>query len=1306
MNAAVDSIPSAPDWLAGDSEVAQLIRQKDWSNTPLGPLEQWPQSLRTTLSICLGSRYPLEIWWGPQYLHFYNDAYQPILGGKHPGMLGAPGIEVWSELWDVIGPMLDDVRRNGTSTYSENLPLMMMRNGYLEETYFTFSYSPLRDESGGIGGVFCACSETTEHVLGERRLRLLSQLGSHAHESQSAVEACAHAAAIIRHGKAEMPFALLYLLDAERDSASLAASVSLANGHAAAPAQIELTEAETAWPLRDALLLRKPIVVDRLEERFGPMPGGLWSESSTQAVVLPLSGVSQDRLSGFLIVGINPRRLFDAAYHAFLQLAASHIATSVARAEAYQAERRRADALAELNQAKTTFFSNVSHEFRTPLTLILNPLEQLLDLPKELLTAEQRMLTSVAHRNALRLLRLVNTLLDFSRTESGNVRAQYEPHDLAALTTGVTSSFVTLFEHAGIELSVDCPPLSQPIFVDASMWEKVVLNLLSNAFKFTFEGGVTVELLDLDERVELRVRDTGTGIPAGELPHLFDRFHRVAGARGRSFEGSGIGLALVREVIGLHGGTLRVESQLGQGSCFYVCLPKGYAHLPSAQVRMRAQPVSASAATSFLEEARRWLPDAGALAETIAVAASADESSRIGGRPARVLLADDNADMRDLVRRLLETSGYVVEAVGDGESALASLRRAPPDLLLSDVMMPRLDGIGLLRALRADERLRELPVILLSARAGDAAQVDALDGGADDYLTKPFSARELLARVGANLNMSRLRRNAAQALREKEQQLNTIIHQASVGIAQTDTEGCLLLVNKQFCETIGRSMDEVLGRHLQEFSHPDDRERKALLIAQLLKDDRNFVIEKRYVRPDGSVVWVSNQVSVTRHHDGRPQYIIIVMQDISQRKLVEDERQRLHEILEQRVAERTGELARVNHQLLEQIEERREVEAALIQAQKLEAVGQLTSGVAHDFNNLLTVISGNIDFLARDLADDSNALRRLDFIRSASERGAKLTGQLLSFSRKQRLLPRPVNLNDVVKGMGDLLRSSIGGTMEVETLLMSDLKLALVDPTQLELVIVNLAINARDAMEVGGRIRIETANVRCEKPTRPEHPAAGDYVMVAVADSGNGMTQEVLDKAFEPFFTTKDVGKGSGLGLSQVLGLAQQSGGGVRIDTQPGRGTRVCVFLPLAQEVETFTPTRIASAEPQISADAHVLLVDDDDDVRMITACVLEELGYTVTSSSGGRDALLCLERDQAIDLMVVDFAMPGMNGREVARLARQRRPELPIVLVTGYADIGQLQSEIAVDSIVQKPYQMNELAVKIRAALALRQQA
>jgi signal transduction histidine kinase/CheY-like chemotaxis protein len=444
---------------------------------------------------------------------------------------------------------------------------------------------------------------------------------------------------------------------------------------------------------------------------------------------------------------------------------AAQIATSIANARAYEEERKRAESLAEIDRAKTAFFSNVSHEFRTPLTLMLGPLEQALGADPATLP-QRRGDLAVAHRSGLRLLRLVNTLLDFSRIEAGRVQASYEPVDLAAFTAGLAGEFRAAMEKAGLQLMVDCPPLGSPVWVDRDMWEKIVLNLISNAFKFTLEGAVTVRLRTEHDRAALEVKDTGIGIPGGELPRIFERFHRVEGARGRSHEGTGIGLALVHELAKLHGGSAEVESEMGAGSTFTIRIPFGSAHLPAERRKaVRTLQPTAIGVQPYVEEALRWLSeDVTRGSEDIGLRVAGDRVAvsepleAAAGEPVggTVLIADDNSDMRDYLARLLAPH-YNVRTAADGVEALLSIRRQLPDLLLSDVMMPRLDGVALLNEIRADPVLARLPVVLLSARAGEEARIEGLEAGADDYLTKPFGARELLARIAANLKLASLR---------------------------------------------------------------------------------------------------------------------------------------------------------------------------------------------------------------------------------------------------------------------------------------------------------------------------------------------------------------------------------------------------------------------------------------------------------------------------------------------------------------------------------------------------------------------
>jgi signal transduction histidine kinase len=435
-----------------------------------------------------------------------------------------------------------------------------------------------------------------------------------------------------------------------------------------------------------------------------------------------------------------------------------------------------------------------------------------------------------------------------------------------------------------------------------------------------------------------------------------------------------------------------------------------------------------------------------------------------------------------------------------------------------------------------------------------------------------------------------------------------------------------------------------------------------------------------------------------------PTTLVSVVQSSLRSRRRQYECKRLNEELEIRVNERTGELAAANRQLLRQIEERERVEATLRQMQRLEAVGQLTSGVAHDFNNLLTVVLGNIGFLERDFAAagvNGKTTQRLSYMRSAAERGAKLTDQLLSFSRRQRLEPRSLDLNETVVGMRDLLQSTMGGSIRIETSFQEKLWPAMVDPTQLELAILNLAINARDAMEVGGTVRVSTANVTLGAPRYPEEPPAGDYVAVCVSDTGTGMNEAVRRKVFEPFFTTKEIGKGSGLGLSQVLGFAQQSSGGIRLESEPGKGTLVHIYLPRSV-VQAEQPSAAFSGgnAPALANGGKVLLVDDDSAVREVTAAMLRDLGYVVLEAGSGGGAFDLLDRERRIDLIVMDFAMPGMNGAEVARQARISRPTIPILFITGFAERGAI-SGIDGALIIGKPFSRDELADKVTQVLS-----
>jgi len=761
--------------------MGERMRSLDWTSTVLGAVETWPQSLRTSVSTCLNSRFAILIWWGPDLAMLYNDAYASILGRKHPAALGARGRDMWPEIWHIIGPMLSGVMERGEATWSDNLLLELERDGYPEECYFTFSYSPIRDETGGIGGIFTPVQETTRQVVGERRLRTLTELADAARASnaKSSSEICRISAEILGKNPRDVPFAAFYLFSEDGGEPRLCGS---AHCDSAAGLSSEFGGA-----------LKSP---DRQVIR------GDWGLPAKEAVAMPLN--PSGRHIGALIAGVSPNRQLNEDYLSFLSLVSGHVTTAIADAHALQEERKRAEALAELDRAKTTFFSNVSHEFRTPLTLMLGPLEELIGMDGSLPEAAKDLAT-MTHRNGLRLQRLVNTLLDFSRIEAGRMQARYEPTDLGQLTADLASPFRSAMEKEGLELIVECPSGIEPIYVDPSMWEKLVLNLLSNAFKYTMAGRVAVRLSQADGWAQLSVEDTGTGIPEDEIPHLFERFHRVEGARGRSQEGTGIGLALVAELVKLHAGKVSVKSTVGRGSTFTVAVPLGTAHIP-------ADRIGAAQKDRVPVHTAMYVEDAGDGHH-----AEAHDSAR--GRTASVLVADDNADMRSYVSRLLSAT-YEVESVANGDEALARVLDRQPDLVLSDAMMPGLDGFGLLRELRKRPETRLLPVILLSARAGEESRIEGLEAGASDYLVKPFSARELLSRVTAQIERSRARnevsvreaalRSEAEAARDEAL---VILESIPDGFLAMDSAWNLIYVNSRAEQILQMRCEDLLGKN-------------------------------------------------------------------------------------------------------------------------------------------------------------------------------------------------------------------------------------------------------------------------------------------------------------------------------------------------------------------------------------------------------------------------------------------------------------------------------------------------------------
>jgi len=1202
--------------------------------------------------------------WGPDLTFFYNDAYGAMtLGAKHPWALGRASREVWAEIWPEIGPRIEGVLRTGKATWDEDLLLFLERSGYPEETYHTFSYSPIANDTGHVAGHLCVVTEETLRVIGERRIALLREAAAATGGTNTESELFAALTRAIETDARDLPFTMTYLFDEDHSRARLACQTGIVPGTDAAPRTLVLDGDERSWPLRRAAEDPSGVLVQRLTTRFPGVAVTSWGKAPEQAIALPIAQQGLSRPAGVFIAGLNPFRPFDAEYQSFVGLFVGQIAAGLANAHAYEEEKRRARALAEIDRAKTTFFSNVSHEFRTPLTLMMGPIEDLLARPSGDLRSETRDMLALVHRNGLRLVKLVNTLLDFSRIEAGRAVASFEPVDLRALTIDLASTFRSAMERAGLTYAVNCSSLPEPVHVDRDMWEKIVLNLLSNAFKFTLDGGVTVTLTSRDGRAVLEVADTGSGIPASEMPKVFDRFHRVEGTHGRSHEGSGIGLALVQELVKLHGGEISVESTIGGGTRFTVAIPFGTAHLSPDQIAPSRDSATARGAAAYVEEALRWL----APADVGPAAATADDSAPLTGH---VLLADDNADMRDYARRLL-SERWSVEAVSNGREALVAARRRRPDVIVSDVMMPVLDGFGLLRELRQDRELRRIPVVLLSARAGEEARLEGLGAGADDYLVKPFSARDLVARVDAQL----IRARARAIERDHAQRLLNLLTHAPVAIAILGgPDHVFELANEGYRALVGGR--DVMGRPVRE-ALP---ELEGQGIMELL--DR--------VRASGEpFVGSSVGISLNRGPDGEPEdvYLDFVYQPIF------DERGRVESIVV--VAHDVTELARAKQ------------DAETASRLKDEFLATLS----HELRTPLNAVLGYMQMVRGGLIEPD----RLPAVLETIERNAKLQEQLVSdvldvsriITGKLRLEVRAVDLTRVVQDAIETVAPAAASKgVRLQSIVEQPVVPVAGDGQRLQQVIWNLLSNSVKFTSRGGRIQVRLERVH-------------SHVEVTVSDTGEGIAPDFLPHLFHRFaqadgsFTRRH--SGLGLGLAICRHLVEAHGGQIEANS-PGRGqgTTVRVKLPamIVHDPALESAARVhPAADAEIVqvvelADLHgvrVLIVDDDADALHMAQDAIAAAGATVFATSSADEALAILDRETC-DVAMLDIGMPDVDGYELLRRIRarprSRQGAIPAIALTAYArTVDRTRSlKAGFQMHLAKPAQPTELTAAVSA--------
>ncbi len=759
------------------AELRTLLNGIDWSSTPLGPTTSWSPVLRLMVQMALRSGFSTEIHWGHDLVTIYNDAHVPLRGNRHPDGLGRATREVWPESWERAGPRFEQVLNGATLRFDDERQIIY-RNGYPEECYFTFSQSPIVEVDGSVAGVITVATETTGQVLSERRMRVVRELGGlSATELGGVAETCRAALDVLATVRESIPFAMAFLTDRDGGAGGDGANTQVAAyglapgvGEEALRAPAGVTEA-----VQRAIRSRRPEVVPDLRARSAATlaPGPLGPLLPDVAVVLPLPENAHTFPVGAVVLGVNPYRPLDEAYRSFFDLIGRQFRVAVTDAEAREAERRRLRALADLDRTKTEFFQNVSHELRTPLTLLLAPLQDLMAATRDGRTdiTDLRDDLSAALRAAKRLRVMVDALLDQSMNKSGFLAAKQRPIDLVATTADAAAMFRATAEHAGLTFDVDLPAKPVVAVADDSMWSTVVTNLLSNAVKYTDRGGVSVVLTATPTEAVLTVTDTGQGIAQEEQDRVFERFYRadqrrvptrgsgfVVGPGGSSVAeprssaaqgssagpaptapagstvGAGIGLALVLDLVTLHRGLVDLSSAPGQGTTVSVTVPLEVSAAPQA------------------------------------AAAAADAAAGI--RPT-VLVVEDDPDLRHYLTRLLTRDGWAVTAVNDAEAAgrTALAPSTTPDLVLTDVMLPGDSGLQLVARLRQEPGTARLPIIVVTGRGGADAAGEGLAAGADDYVTKPFSSRELLARVRANHELHLLRERAVEVAQTRADQI-------------------------------------------------------------------------------------------------------------------------------------------------------------------------------------------------------------------------------------------------------------------------------------------------------------------------------------------------------------------------------------------------------------------------------------------------------------------------------------------------------------------------------------------------------
>ena len=1232
----MDQQVGPPGFLAGGGEVGALMRRHDWSASPLGDPSTWPQSLRSVVGLLLGSKFPMFVAWGGDLGFLYNDPYAQILGAKHPRALGRCFRDIWSEIWPDIEPLIDAALA-GQATFQENLPLVMNRQGFDEQTWFTFSYSPVRDESGAVAGMFCACVETTEQVAAERRLR----------ESEDNY----------RHA-------------------------------------VDLSP-QTVWTARPDGQLDH--VGPRWHEWTGTTGlGASWGEAIHPDDLAPSVAAWTQSVSSGEPYDIEHRvRFRDGSYRWMHSRAyprrdeAGGVARWYGTTEDIHAAKATEEALRE---SEARFRNMADH---APVMMwVTDPSgyctylnrrwyeftgqgsEEALGLgwtkathPDDEKFAEEAFLSANAARAPFRIeYRL--------RRADGAYRWAI---DAASPRFGEDGAFLG---YVGSVIDID----------ERKQAEARRLALLE----------LSDRIRDLDDPAELSFAAAEImGLALGVSRAGYGTIDTAAETITIERDWNAPGIESLAGVLRFRDyGSYIEDLKRGETVVFAdaekdprTAATAGALKAISAQsvVNMPLTEQGGLVALLYLNHAtaRDWSTDELAFVREVA------ERTRtaVERRRAERELRESEATARELAAQQAATLGQLAEGVivtdATGRITLindaavrlhgASRLDVPPEAYSATYSLLTEDGrpypsldLPLARAVRGETVLEARWRI----RRPDGSEVLAVGNarpvldGTGRRIGAVLTIRDDTARRAAEEKLERLNNALEDTVAERTRDRDRVWRNSRDLLVVVGADGIFRAVNPAWTAILGHVPSEVVGRSFLDFVWPDgaDLTQGGLDTAATKNDLTDF--ENRYTHKDGTPRWISWRTSM------EDSLVYAYGRDITAEK--------------------------------EQAEALRQAEEALRQSQKMEAVGQLTGGLAHDFNNLLTGITGSLELLnTRVRQGRINEIDRyITAAQGASKRAAALTHRLLAFSRRQTLDPKPTDVNRLVAGMEELVRRTVGPAIAVEAVAAGGLWATLVDPHQLENALLNLCINARDAMPDGGRLTIETGNKWLDhRAARERDLPPGQYVSLCVSDTGTGMTPEVARRAFDPFFTTKPIGMGTGLGLSMIYGFVRQSGGQARIYSEPGQGAMVCLYLPrhFGEAQNADGPAEPAEA-PRAERGETVLVVDDEPTVRMLVAEVLEDLGYAAVEAEDGAAGLRVLQSGIRVDLLVTDVGLPGgMNGRQVADAARALRPGLKVLFITGYAEnavLGHGHLDPGMH-VLTKPFAMDALAGRIKDLIA-----